>query len=419
MKKIAAGVCCAVILTVAGLYAYRYAGMAETEHAAAPDRAAAHNGQREKALSPLHDHDAEQERPSQDHVLLTEAQVKTMGIAIATAGPGKLRQILTLQGEIRLNSDRIAHVTPYVSGHVKRVWKSLGDTVLKGEAMAVLESRELADAKTSVLSARERVVLAEARFFREESLWEKKISSEEDYLDAKQALAAALIERRSAEQKLTSLGLSGNLVDRLSQDSKASLTRYNIVSPLQGRVLERKLTIGEMVESDRVVFVVADMESVWVNISVYQKDLVLLKEGMKVEIAGMEGRDSGQGILVYIAPIVDETTRTARVLATLPNPTGQWRPGRFVKAGIPLETKEFPVVVSKDAIQTLNDQPVVFVPSEGGFEARPVSPGRSDTESMEVASGLSAGDPYVASGAFELKAAILMESLGDHAGHGH
>ncbi|MFO7600149.1 MAG: efflux RND transporter periplasmic adaptor subunit [Candidatus Desulfacyla sp.] len=419
MKKIVIGVCCAAILTAAALYVYRHAGMGVAENAAAPIHEAAHNGQREQGPSPFHDHDAEPEHSTDDHILLTEAQLKTMGIAIATAGPGKLQQTVTLKGEIRLDGDRIAHVTPYVSGHVKEISKGLGDPVRKGGVMAVLESRELADAKAAYLAARERVVLAETRFSREESLWKKQISSEEDYLDAKQALAAAEIEKQSAKQQLMALGLSGTSVDQLSRGSEAPLTRYEIVSPLKGQVLEKSLTLGEMVERDRVVYRVADLDSVWVNATVYQKDLPLLKRGMKVLVSTDDGMEEADGFISYIAPVVDEKTRTVSALATLHNARRQWRPGRFVKVSIPLETEELPVVVPKNAVQTLTDQPVVFVPSEGGFEARPVSLGRSDPEHVEVASGLSAGDPYVARGAFELKAAIVSESLGDHTGHGH
>lgn len=419
MKKIVIGVCCAAILTAAAFYFYLHAGMAVTEYAAAPIHEAAHNGQRERGQSALHDPDAEPARPTDDHVLLTEAQLKTMGIAIATAGPGKLQQTVTLKGEIRLDGDRIAHVTPYVSGHVKEISKGLGDPVRKGEVMAVLESRELADAKAAYLAARERVVLAETRFSREESLWKKQISSEEDYLNAKQALAAAEIEKQSAKQQLMALGLSGTSVDQLSRGLEAPLTRYEIVSPLKGQVMEKSLTLGEMVERDRVVYRVADLDSVWVNATVYQKDLPLLKRGMKVLVSTDDGLEEDEGFISYIAPVVDEKTRTVSALVTLHNARRQWRPGRFVKVSIPLEAEELPVVVPKDAVQTLTDQPVVFAPSEGGFEARPVSLGRSDPEHVEVVSGLSTGEPYVARGAFELKAAVVSESLGDHTGHGH
>ncbi len=419
MKRITIVVSFAVILSAAALYALYHERIAGAKRASDPIHETETHGENDLKQPVLHAHEAEQDHKTEGHVLLSEAQIKTLGIAIAKAGPGMLQNHLSLQGEILLNGDGVAHVTPYVSGHVKQISKGLGDPVRKGEVMAVLESRELADAKAAYLAARERVVLAETRFAREENLWKKQISSEEDYLDAKQALAAAEIEKRSAKQQLMALGLSRTEVDQLPRGSDAPLTRYEIVSPLKGQVLEKSLTLGEMVERDRVVYRVADLDSVWVRATVYQKDLPLLKKGMKVIILADDGMEEAEGLISYIAPVVDEKTRTASALATLHNARGQWRPGRFVKVRTPLEAKELPVVVPKDAVQTLTDQPVVFVPSEGGFEAKPISLGRSDPEHVEVVSGLFAGDPYVAEGAFELKAAIVSESLGDHAGHGH
>ena len=117
----------------------------------------------------------------EDHVLLSEDQIRALGVVVAEAGPGKLETALTLPGEIILNDDAYALVTPYVSGYVREIRKRQGDAVRKGEVMAVLESRELADAGAAYLAARERVLLAEKTFQRETSLWRKKISPEQDY----------------------------------------------------------------------------------------------------------------------------------------------------------------------------------------------------------------------------------------------
>ncbi|MDZ7696295.1 MAG: efflux RND transporter periplasmic adaptor subunit [Deltaproteobacteria bacterium] len=418
MKKIAIVVSLAVILSATALYVLYHERMAGVKRTADPIHEADVHGEKEPTQPLLLDPASEADHPTEDHIPLTEAQIGTLGIAVAKAGPGRLQNHLNLQGEIILNGNRIAQVTPYVSGHVKEILKNLGDPVRRGEVMALLDSRELADAKAAYLAARERVVLAETRFAREENLWKKQIASEEDYLNAKQALAAAQIEKRSAKQQLMSLGLSATRVDRLPRRPDAGLTVYEIVSPLKGEVLERALTLGEMVGPERIVYRVGDMDTVWVRVNVYQKDLPLLKKNMKVLISGDDGKEA-RGSITYIAPVVDEGTRTAIALVTLQNPRGQWRPGRFVTAKIPLKAEALPVVIPKDAVQTLTDRPVVFVPSEEGFEARPVSLGRSDPERVEILSGLSAGDPYVAEGAFELKAAILSDSLGDHAGHGH
>ena len=371
----------------------------------------AHDSHKSTKTEPTHQ--------DENHILLSEAQIRALGIGLAKAGPGNLKTVVTLPGEIILNDDRVALVTPYVSGYVREIRKRQGDPVRKGEVMAVLESRELADPGTAYLAARERVVLAEKTFIREESLWRKKISPEQDYLESKMALSAARIEARSARQKLMALGLSKASVDRLHKQKGASLTRYEVVSPLKGQVLEKNLSLGEMVEGNAAIYRVADMSSVWVSINLLQKDLPYLKKGMAVQIWADNSIAPASGKLTFIGPLVGKETRTAEGRATLSNPDGQWRPGLFVKARIRSGKEGIPLLIPKNAVQTIEGNLVVFVPAEGGFEATPISTGRSDRTHVEVISGISAGDPYVTEGAFELKATLMTDSMDSHAGHGH
>ena len=368
----------------------------------------------------LHDSDKpESAHEEEGHVLLSKDQALALGIGIAKAGPGKLETVVTLPGEIILNDDRVALVTPYVPGYVREIRKRRGDPVQKGEVMAVLESPELADAGTAYLAARERMILAKTTFRREASLWQKKISPEQDYLESKTALSAARIEARSARQKLMALGLSKASVDRLPNREDASLTRYEIVSPLKGQVLEKNLSLGEMVGSAAPVYRVADMGLVWVSINLLQKDLPNLKKGMDVQVWADDAVVPASGKLTFIGPLVGKETRTAEGRATISNPDGQWRPGLFVKARIQSGKEDIPLLIPKRAVQTLEGNPVVFVPAEGGFEATPVSIGQSDRIRVEIVSGISPGDSYVIDGAFELKATLMTDSMDSHAGHGH
>ena len=383
-----------------------------------------HGGEdRDKHTEHAHDsHDSKKSETAHEdegHVLLTKEQALALGIGMAKAGPGKLETVVTLPGEIILNDDRVALVTPYVPGYVREIRKRRGDSVQKGEVMAVLESPELADAGTAYLGARERVILAKKTFQREESLWQKKISPEQDYLESKMVLSAARIEARSARQKLMALGLSKASVDRLPSRKDASLTRYEIISPLKGQVLEKNLSLGEMVGSAVPVYRVADMDSVWVSINLLQKDLPNLKKGMDVQVWADDAIVPASGKLTFIGPLVGKETRTAEGRATISNPDGQWRPGLFVKARIESGKEDIPLLIPKKAVQTLEGNPVVFVPAEGGFEAAPVSIGQSDRTRVQIVSGLAPGDSYVMDGAFELKASLMTESMDSHAGHGH
>jgi len=365
------------------------------------------------------DHEDEPADKDEGRVRFSKEEMKELGIQLSKAGPGTLRNILSLPGEILLNDDRVASVIPYVSGYVTEVRKSWHDQVRRGEVMAVLASRDLADAKAAFLAARERVSLAGGNFSREEGLWKKKISSEQDYLEAKQALASAEIEMRSSRQKLMALGLSNAAVERVPEESDALLTRYEIVSPLDGEVLEKKISLGEMVKSETAVYRVANLDSVWVKVNVYQKDMGFLRKGEEVVISAGQGIPDARGKITFIGPLVGETTRTAHAQVLLPNPDGQWRPGLFVNAEISTARERIPLWIPQEAVATLEGRTVVFIPAAEGFKPKTISTGRSDRTHVEIVAGLSPGDPYVAKGAFEIKAILSTGSLGAHAGHGH
>ena len=209
---------------------------------------------------------------------VSEAKRKELGIEVATAQPGSLKTQLSLSGAITLNTDRSVHVVSRIPGIVREVRKTLGDTVRAGEVMAVIDSRELADTKGAYLAALERVTLTAETFQREKDLWEKKISPAEDYFKAKQAHAEARIELRLAKQKLLALGFSEPSLKQFVSEPEASLTRYEIVAPLAGTVIEKHLNVGEFVKDDTEMFHVADLRTVWVNLQVPPEDLAARRE---------------------------------------------------------------------------------------------------------------------------------------------
>jgi cobalt-zinc-cadmium efflux system membrane fusion protein len=236
-------------------------------------------GHKEQSTSKERAHDAHdhKEHGQEEHghaheheekvVHLSEAKRKELGIEVATAQAGSLKTQLSLSGAITLNTDRSVHVVSRMPGIVREVRKHLGDTVRAGDVMAVIDSRELADTKGAYLAATERVTLTAETFQREKDLWEKKISPAEDYLKAKQALAEARIELRLAKQKLLALGFSEPSLKQLVSEPETSLTRYEIVAPFAGTVIEKHLNVGEFVKDDTEIFHVADLRTVWVSLN--------------------------------------------------------------------------------------------------------------------------------------------------------
>ena len=200
-------------------------------------------------------------------------------------------------------------------------------------------------------------------------------------------------------------------------ESSHSLASYELRTLIAGTVIERHMTRGEAVTSETQAFVIADLASVWVNLSVYQRDLPGVHLGQSVTISAGHDLPQATGTISYVTPIVDEETRTATARVVLPNTEKRWRPGMFVTGRIVVERVDVPLVVSPAALQTIADQTVLFIETDRGFQPRAVTTGRADEGHVEIRSGLEPGERYVSRGGFTLKAELSREQFGD--GHGH
>ena len=353
-------------------------------------------------------------------VEMTSEVATAAGIEIKTAGPASIRTTLELPGEIVLNKNKVAHIVPLLSGVVTGIRKNLGDRVRKGEVIAVIDSRELAEVKREYIESVHRLHFAQSSFVREERLWKKMVSAEQDYLASKHTLEEAEISKQVALQKLLSLGVSAGEIKMLSVEpegnviqhevrvpfSNKTLTRYEITAPLDGVVIEKNISLGEAIREDSDMFVVADLSTVWGEITVYAKNLGAVKTGQKVTVEAATPGLKSTGKISYIGQLVGEQTRSAKAHVDIPNPNGEWHPGLFVTMEVVLEEKKAPIAVAIEAIQTFRDWSVVFVRYGNLFEARPLELGRSDGEQVEVLSGLTPGEKYASRNSFVIKAEI-------------
>jgi cobalt-zinc-cadmium efflux system membrane fusion protein len=344
--------------------------------------------------------------------------VKSSGIEIATAGPMQMKTVMELPGEIHLNKNKAAHIVPRLPGVITEIRKNLGDRVRKGEVIAVLDSRELAEVKGEYIESVHRMEFAQASFIREEGLWKKRISPEQDYLTSRHALEEAEIARQVTEQKLVALGVSKDELAQLAIEPEGpviagqvrapfvpkTLTRYELRAPLDGTLIEKRVTVGEAIQADADIFTIADLSTVWGEITVYAKDLRAVRLGQKVTVKSKDLEREATGSVSFIGALIGEETRTASAHVDIPNPNGFWLPGLFVTVELVAEEVPVPVAVATDAIQTFRDWNVVYVQYGDQFEARPVEMGRTDGEWVEVTSGLSGGEKYAAHNSFVLKA---------------
>ena len=381
------------------------------EHADSQHGAAAGAGDDDHAG---HDHDEE------GPIRLTPAVMQEFGIEVRVASGGSIGRTVRLPGEVVYNTDRIAHVSPMVAGRVQQVYVSVGDRVVAGQIMAVLASRELAAARSEYLAAVAKLELARENLGREKRLLSDKVGTTRAAAAARQAYREADIERTQAVNALFALGYSREQVTQTAAIEDKDFSIYELRAPLSGIVTQRHITIGEVVglETTDAPFVVADLSSVWVNLTVYQRDLAQVRAGMPVTIQFSSGIPDAPGTVAFVSPALDETTRTATARVVLENPHADWRPGLFVSGLIETGRETAAIVVPHSALTELDGETVVFVQTDGGFESRKVRQGRATLAAVEIIDGLAEGERYAANNVLALKAETNRAAL-EHAGHVH
>lgn len=331
-------------------------------------------------------------------VMMTERQLANNGIEILSVGPARIKTSLKLIGEIKLNADRTVYVVPRLSGIVETVPANAGDRVKKGQVLAIVSSQSLADQRSELLAAQKRLALSRITYEREKKLWEEKISAEQDYLQARNAMLEDEIALQSARQKLQVLG--GGATDG------KNLTRYEIRSPIDGIVTDKQIAAGQVVKEDASIFVVADLGSVWAEMTVYAKDINSVKLGQQVTVRSGALNAEATGTVTYVGALVGATSRTATARVVLQNNDAAWRPGVPVDVQLVADEVEVPLAVSVEGLQSLRDWKVVFARYGEAFEARPISTGRSDDHYIEVLDGLLPGERYAAQNSFLIKAEL-------------
>jgi cobalt-zinc-cadmium efflux system membrane fusion protein len=189
-------------------------------------------------------------------------------------------------------------------------------------------------------------------------------------------------------------------------ESNQSLTVYEIRAPISGTVIDRQISLGEYASEQKPAFTVADISTVWVDLSVYRRNLPRVRIGDKILIDVGDGGAPVEAALSYISPIGSSDTQSALARAVVPNPDMRLRTGLFVSARLILAAKKVPIAVRATAIQTVENRKVVFVRSGDKFEARDVDVGAQDPENVEILFGVLEGDRYAAKNSFIVKAEL-------------
>tara|TARA_B100000678_G_scaffold290324_1_gene302972 strand:- start:4734 stop:5996 length:1263 start_codon:yes stop_codon:yes gene_type:complete len=357
----------------------------------------------------------------EDVVELSAAEARDAGIVLSEAQTSLFQETLSLPAELRFDADRVAEVSPPVSGRVIRLFASEGEHVQRGDTIAIISSREIADLKAGFLKARASEKLAAQALQREETLFEDRITSEADLLTARAAFSEAEAEREAVENQLHAFGITHAELDGLDSAPDGSLANTPIHAPISGVVVARKATLGAAVTAEdasaSALFTIVDGSVLWADIAVYKQDTGAIREGAAVTLQSQNGQTLAEGEVLMLLPVIEETSRTATARMIVENPDGDLRPGQFVTAEVAAGTSDPVLQISANAVVEVEGRTSVFVPNDHGFEPVPVRTGRTSSGRIVITDGLSPGDRFVSEGAFTLKAQLEKDAFGD--GHVH
>lgn len=381
-----------------------------------------------------HDHGhAHAEGEHADEVMLAPEAIERNGVKIGEAQRWVLKPTFVAPARIGFNTEAMAHVGSPLRGRAIEIKVRLGDHVKQNDPLAVIESPELGQAqadflqkRTAAQAAGPQVDLAKAAWDRAKWLLEKSegISltdvqkREAEYKAAVAGQKSAEAAATAAENSLHLLGMDQNAVESLASSGEIA-PRYVIRAPIEGQVVQREVTLGELVSPDReAIMVLADIRTFWVLADAPEARLPTIAVGTKawVTVGSLSGHRY-EGQVSFISPLVDPTTRSAQVRVELPASTiagGAVRPGMFAQVEIVSSTPDRAepapqVAVPQEAVQAVEGGPAVFVPVSGEpntFRKRAITIGPAVGGLVPVFAGLVEGEQYVEEGSFILKAEL-------------
>ena len=344
--------------------------------------------------------EVEAEKP-EGEIHLTAQQITAAGIRLVRPTAGGTG-VLSLPATIESDPQATQVVSAAIGGRIVSLGRNLGDSVGRGEVVAVIESRDAAGLRAEVEAAQARAALARSNLTREERLFALKVSPERDLIAARTAMTEANIALRLARQQLAAAGVGGG-----------SLNRIGVVAPIGGRITARSVVLGQTVAPDAELFRVANLGRVAINLSLAPADAGRIAVGMPIDVRS--GERSTTARIQFVSPVLDQTTRLVPAVALLDNANGLWRPGEPVTATIQVGATTGAVSVPDGAIQTVEGRTNVFVRTSDGFRAVPVTV-MSRGNGVATVSGLSGREQLAGEGSFTLKAE-LAKGEAEHGGH--
>ena len=323
---------------------------------------------------------------------------------LETAQPSQLevRETLRVPGRIEADETRLARIGAPVPGRITDLQAREGDTVRRGQPLAVLNSTDLSTAQLAYLKALSQRSLAARAASRAQQLLDADVIGAAELQRRQAELSQAEAEVNAAGDQLKVLGMAPGALEKLAQTRTINSTTL-IVATINGTIIDRKVTEGQVVQPADGVFLVADLTNLWLVADVPEQNAGGLRAGEAVtaEVAALPGRPI-KGVLTYAAPTVSPETRTVRVRMDLPNPQREFRPNMLASLLIK-GAPQWRLTIPAEAVVREENRDHVFVRTgENAYRLQPVTLGAEQEGRRVVLAGLRESETIVAAGAFHL-----------------
>ena len=365
--------------------------------------------------------------------------VRKAGVSLAQVVERPMTTSLTANAEADYDRRNYAQLSSPVPARVWRVEKEVGQPVKKGEVLALLDAAEVGKLKAEFLTAVAEQDLHNKTLRRLRSSAESGFKTDAQLQEGEAAVKVAGIRVFNAQQSLVNLGLSNavedipndrrkmqflGLPEAITESLDPKTTTANLLpllAPFDGVVIERQAVVGEVVETSKPLYAVADTSRMWVNADVTSADARRIKIGQQVTFRPDGTPDqAATGTVSWISTAVDDETRTRRVRAIVDNADGELPAQTFGKAQITIREKPSVIAVPNEAVQWEGCCHVVFVRlTDEIFQTRKVKLGTKANGFTEVSIGVVPGEVVASAGSHVLKSEILKSALGAGCTDGH
>jgi len=358
-------------------------------------------GSKDEPLKPEASAGAEAHQDESNTVEIDESMSRDLRITTRAVESRPGGERATLLGELAVDQRRYAEIATPANARITRVLVDAGDRVQAGTVLAEMTSADLGRERAEYVSASARVKLAEAALERKRGLAEERIVPLREVQEAESALAEARATQRVTRAAIGAYGVG------VPEGDETPTGAFTLKSPITGWITERNAVTGALTEPSVAAFKVGDLSTLWLTVHAFERDAVRIRKGAlaQVSFAAMPGQDY-EGRVAMVGRNVERESRTIPVRIDVANPSGELRPGMSATAAVPVGDEGEPVLaVPVAALQRVRGEWCVFLPKEEHhFDIRRVGRGRDLGGSVEIISGLTAGEKVVVDGAFLLKA---------------